>query len=1034
MSELILKSLIRLFALISDIHADTVITSREKDIVKLFLARHLNNEQVVIYMKMFEEYLEEYSSERITKGSLQDKKRTTLNAIRILAICEKINEELQQKQKVYLLVKLMDYILFGEEVTENELDFLQTVATAFFISGSEYQNISGFIMGTEDEIPDKKKLLIISNNKEPGNPEVNHVLDDKIRGTICFLHISSTNTYIIRFSGNDDLYLNGQAISSGMTYTFDHGSSIRGSGINPVYYSEVVSIISGTSFTNRVFITANNVSFRFRNSDNGIRNLNFHEESGRLVGIMGSSGAGKSTAMSILNGTLKPHKGEVLINGYNIYNDNDKVHLKGIIGFVPQDDLLFEDLTVFQNLYYNAKMCLNNLPENKILEVVNKTLADLDLDEIRDLKVGNPLRKVISGGQRKRVNIALELIREPIILFVDEPTSGLSSVDSEIVMSLLKEQTYKGKLVVVNIHQPGSELYKMFDRIMIIDKGGYQIYYGHPTEVIVFLKTHINHANPDEDQCPNCGNINTDQILQIIETRVVNEQGKATRTRKVSPTEWAEKFKRGNSALLQKNGREKKPLPENYYSIPGLLKQTRIFFIRDLLSKLADRQYILMSLLGSPFLALLLAYFTRFAGGGSYIFSKNDNIPAYLFMCVITALFFGLMVSSEEIVKDRKNLKRESFLNLSWLSYLNSKILIMFLISAIQTVSFVLIGNVILGIRGMALSYWLILFSTSCFANLLGLNISSAFNSVITIYILIPFILIPQLLFSGVLVKFDKLNLSKNSSLEYVPVLGDLMTARWSFEALAVKQFKDNDYKKRFIKYEIEANPSDYIASFLIDGLAVDLHECLMYKDSPQHRKLVENNFSKVNYYLNMLSSGANVTPPGEWIKALNTESFDAAAEKEARKYLDSLKRKYRSISNQILNAKEAAKDSLIKEIGAEGVIRLQENYENKRLNFLVLDEENTKFTFEKGDRIIQKYRPGYMKATSKFGRAHFYAPVKRLGSLEIDTCWFNMIVLWAMSLLLYATLYFELLRKAVNYFGHFGSRKSYGQTRSGTK
>ncbi|MBS1232259.1 MAG: transporter [Bacteroidetes bacterium] len=97
MSELILKSLIRLFALISDIHADTVITSREKDIVKLFLARHLNNEQVAIYMKMFEEYLEEYSSERITKGSLQDKKRTTLNAIRILAICEKINEELQQK-------------------------------------------------------------------------------------------------------------------------------------------------------------------------------------------------------------------------------------------------------------------------------------------------------------------------------------------------------------------------------------------------------------------------------------------------------------------------------------------------------------------------------------------------------------------------------------------------------------------------------------------------------------------------------------------------------------------------------------------------------------------------------------------------------------------------------------------------------------------------------------------------------------------------------------------------------------------------
>ena len=1025
MSEPILKALIRLFALISDIHADTVITIKGKDIVKLFLTRHLNNEQVDIYMRMFEEYLKLYSYERITKGSIQDRKRTSLNAMRILAICQEINEELHQKQKIYVLVKIMDYISFGEEVTENEIDFIQTVADAFFISGSEYQNISGFILGTEDSVPDKKKLLVINNKIEYEYPEVKHLCDDNINGTICFLQITSTNTYIVRYSGNSDLYLNGQNITSGVTYTFDHGSSIRGSGINPVYYSEVVSIISETSFAKRVFIKANDVSFNFKNSDYGIQNLNFYEESGRLVGIMGGSGAGKSTAMSILNGTLQPQKGEVLINGYNIYDDKDKGYLKGIVGFVPQDDLLIEDLTVFQNLYYNAKMCLNNLPENKILEVVNKTLSDLDLEDIRDLKVGNPLRKIISGGQRKRVNIALELLREPIVLFVDEPTSGLSSVDSETVMSLLKEQTYKGKLVIVNIHQPSSDLYKMFDKIMIVDKGGYQIYFGHPTEVIAYFKTHINHANPDEDQCPTCGNINTDQILQIIETRVVNEQGKATRTRKVSPAEWAEKFQESSIALKQKNDREKITLPDNYYSIPGLLKQTGIFFTRDLLSKLADKQYILMSLLGSPVLALLLAYFTRYSGGQSYIFSQNDNIPAYLFMCVITSLFFGLMVSSEEIVKDRKILKRESFLNLSWLSYLNSKILIMFMISAIQTVSFVLIGNMILGIRGMALNYWLILFSTSCFANLLGLNISSAFNSVITIYILIPFILIPQLLFSGVLVKFDKLNLSKYSALEYVPVLGDIMTARWSFEALAVKQFKDNDYEKKFFNYEIERNPSDYYASFLIDALAVDLYECLKYHDSSEHTEIVENNFSKLNFYLNLLPSRADEAPPGEWIKALNIESFDAASEKEARTYLETLKRKFRSISNQILNMKEAAKDSLIKKFGIEGFMTLQENNENEQLNSVVLDEENTKFILEKGDRIIQKYKPGYMKGTSKLGRAHFYAPYKRLGSLEIDTFWFNIIVLWVMLLALFAALYFELLRKVINYFEHFRLRKS---------
>ena len=132
-----------------------------------------------------------------------------------------------------------------------------------------------------------------------------------------------------------------------------------------------------------------------------------------------------------------------------------------------------------------------------------------------------------------------------------------------------------------------------------------------------------------------------------------------------------------------------------------------------------------------------------------YLFSENENLPAYLFMCVVTSLFLGLILSAEEIVKDRRILKRESFLNLSWFSYLNSKVTIMFLFSAIQTISFIFVGNYILEIKGMTIPYWFILFSTSCLANMLGLNISAGFNSVITIYSLIPVLVIPQLLFSG---------------------------------------------------------------------------------------------------------------------------------------------------------------------------------------------------------------------------------------------------------------------------------------------
>jgi ABC-type multidrug transport system ATPase subunit len=1024
MSEPILKALMQLFALISDIHDDTVITSREKNVVSLFLSRHLNNEMLSMYMKMFEEYLSLFNAESIKKGSLKDKKRISLNAVRILAICEKINEELQQKQKVYVLVKLMDYISLGEEITENELEFLHTVADAFYINEDEYQDIKSFIIGTIDAIPDKKRILIIDSNKEFAQPEVKHICNDNLNGTICFLQIPSTNTYIVRYSDSEDLYLNGQNISTGETYTFDHGSSIRGPGINPIYYTEVVSIISEASFETKISLHAYDVSFKFSNSDNGIHNLNFHEESGKLVGILGGSGVGKSTTLSILNGTLKPQKGKVLINGYNLYDDNEKESLEGVIGFVPQDDLLIEELTVYQNLWYNARMCLNNLSESAIIEIVNKTLIDLDLEETKDLKVGNPLKKIISGGQRKRVNIALELLREPTILFVDEPTSGLSSVDSEIVMSLLKEQTYKGKLVIVNIHQPSSDIYKMFDKIMIIDKGGYQVYYGNPTEAIVHFKTHSNYANPDEDQCIKCGNIDTDQILQIIESKVIDEHGKASRIRKVSPREWAEKFMAKSASLIQEPDKEKRPLPENYYSIPGLLKQSKIFFIRDLLSKLADKQYILIGLLGPPLLALLLAHFTKYSRGSAYEFMENENIPAYMFMSVITSLFFGLMISSEEIVKDRKILKRESFLNLSWFSYLNSKILLLFMISAIQTLLFTFIGNEILEIKGMTLSFWLILFTTSCAANILGLNLSSAFNSVIAIYIIIPFVLIPQLLFSGVLVKFDKLHIGNSVSREFVPVIGDMMTARWSFEAMAVEQFKNNKYEKNFFEANLEWSRSNWYIN-LIDKISKNINSSVKFKDSIDYEEDVNRKLFLANKYINELSALSD-TFPGPWKEGLARSRIDTVNSTEARKYLDYLKKHFSSKRKESVDKMDEIEKNLIKKMGRDQLYNLKASYRNSRMNELVLEMAGTlDLVVELEDKIIPRAYPGYTKATSKYGRAHFYAPYKFIGNWEIDTYWFNFIVIWLVSLILYAALYFNLLRRLFTYIENLRFQKS---------
>ena len=156
---------------------------------------------------------------------------------------------------------------------------------------------------------------------------------------------------------------------------------------------------------------------------------------------------------------------------------------------------------------------------------------------------------------------------------------------------------------------------------------------------------------------------------------------------------------------------------------------------------------------------------------------------------------------SDKNVTVSRILKREKYLHLSKGSYLFSKLGIMFFISLVQSLTFVLVGNSILEVKGMLLPFWMVLFSTSCFANVLGLNISATFNSAKVIYIIIPILIIPQLLFSGVIVRFDRL-FPAISSQNSVPLIGNVMTSRWAYEAMAVHQFRNNEFNKIFFVTE----------------------------------------------------------------------------------------------------------------------------------------------------------------------------------------------------------------------------------------
>src|SRR5690606_10344874 len=177
------------------------------------------------------------------------------------------------------------------------------------------------------------------------------------------------------------------------------------------------------------------------------------------------------------------------------------------------------------------------------------------------------------------------------------PTSGLSSRDSENIMDLLKELSLRGKMVFVVIHQPSSDIFKMFDTLIILDTGGFQIYYGNPVEAVIYFREIVNAANKTQGACPECGNINPEQIFNIIETKLVNEYGRLTSARKISAAQWYQYFKQQIRVPHLEHVSEPLPVAQK---IPNRLEQLRVFFTRDVLAKLANRQYQAVNLLAAP--------------------------------------------------------------------------------------------------------------------------------------------------------------------------------------------------------------------------------------------------------------------------------------------------------------------------------------------------------------------------------------------------------------------------------------------------
>ncbi len=1021
MSEEILKALMELFALV--VKQDGGIIQNERDYVINFLEKQLGSNLLIKYVLFFDDLT---GSAKQVDEIPENNSPSVRDSVKILNICKQINRTLNKGQKIVVLIRLYELINSSKKFTTQRLNIISIVSEVFRILPDEFTAIEQFVRSPEPEKLQNPAILVL----RPGTTvcEICHKMHEGYSDTtIMILRIASVDLYFIKYSSKDQLYLNGIPMVSDSIYTFPKGSSLRSQNRHAFYYSDVNSNFLSEVQTHKLSFFVKNLSYRPANRQRTLVNVSFSAEQGNLVGILGASGSGKTTLLNLMSGILKPSTGSVSLNGLDIISD--KKDLEGVMGFVPQDDLLIEELTVFENLFYAACQCFGDKSREEVVQVVEMLLTSLGLIDKRDLKVGNPLNKIISGGQRKRLNIALELIREPSVLFIDEPTSGLSSKDSENIMDLLRDLTLKGKLVFTVIHQPSSDIFRMFDKVVILDQGGYMVYYGNPVDSVIHFKTIDSQINASQGECPSCGNMNPEVIFKILEAQVVDEFGNYTDKRKVKPKQWADRFKILNS---EEPVKEVTKAPGKNLNKPGRLRQFALYFSRDFKSKISNIQYVLLTLLEAPVLAFILSFIIRYIpdpNSDVYYFSENENIPIYIFMSIIVALFLGLTISAEEIFHDRKILKREQFLNLSRSSYLLAKIILLVAISALQSFLFISIANPILEIKGMYFNYWLTLFTTAFCANMFGLIISSSFNSVITIYIVIPLLIIPMMVLSGAMFSFDKLN-RNISRVDKVPLIAEIIPTRWTYEALMVSQFKDNRYstleynakKETFYSIQKKISQADFNNVYRLPELTKVLQNVLLdYKNPKADRSEILNNLKLIKNETARIAAFSNL-PAFRYNDFLEPDKFTPEIADSLSAYITRAGMYFTEMSNSALDLKDKFYN-----LNEERLRRLEKRYYNYKLEEIVTKYYEPDKILRYKNSFIQNTHPVYLDPEKKGFlnfRTHFFAPSKNIFGVRVDTFAFNISIIFVGIMFLYILLYYDLIAGLVKFFMNFKSRK----------
>jgi ABC-type multidrug transport system ATPase subunit/pSer/pThr/pTyr-binding forkhead associated (FHA) protein len=545
--------------------------------------------------------------------------------------------------------------------------------------------------------------------------------------------------------------------------------------------------------------------------------VSFKALPGDLIALMGPSGAGKTTLLLTLNGYLPPTSGQVRINGEDLYAIYDA--LRGSIGYVPQDDIVHPELTVYEAVRYSARFRLPpDYADDEIARRVDTTLAQLGLENVAHLQIGRPERKILSGGQRKRVNIAMELVTDPVIMFLDEPTSGLAADDTTALIQLLADLARQtGKTIITTIHQPAKAEFEKFNLALVLGTGGVTLFYGSPKDGYRFFGSVIERqGKPNTVDNPrdmfDMLNQRERPIYEVMRAHDPNAPRYAARAQ--AAREWHAEYFNPQNPYFQKmfSGRRAVGTGATEHGVPQSRSQTSgqfgLLFSRYFKVKVRDVGGTAIMLLQAPIIGFLLALvfggqkdaipywclgalqeLAKKSGSAATSDDVLKNLSATpdhagaIFFLVVAAVWFGTSNAAREIVSESAIYKRERMVNLKVFNYVGSKFLLLSFFCVIQCTVLLAIVFFALRFNGGPQAFLIslaTLIATAMNSVAVGLLLSTLVSSSEAAMALTPIALIPQVVLGGLMVP-----MTTNPLLEW-PMY--LMPARWGFQGVVAQE------------------------------------------------------------------------------------------------------------------------------------------------------------------------------------------------------------------------------------------------------